>query len=235
MEPSLFTNPTIAFTLGSLSEVAVGVAKIPSPRRKVVVLLGGVGTAPPTVEVIAGKSAPVAILGTPVPVLFFKIPVANPAKEVPLIRLTVNAVDPVASPVWVAFVTNPLYKLFTALSPVLVPDKLDPLTAPVAATLVGVIAPAVMVRAGVDPPLDVPLKPLAVATDIAVTVPPPTGVAKIPSPRRKVIVLLGGVGTAPPTVEVITGNCATGNVPVVIFEASMPIASFTLVTFASVI
>ena len=36
----------------------------------------------------------------------------------------VNAVEPVTSPVWVALDINPLYKLFTALSPVFVPDKL---------------------------------------------------------------------------------------------------------------
>ena len=35
----------------------------------------------------------------------------------------VNAAEPFTSPVWVALVTNPLYKLFTALSPVFVPDK----------------------------------------------------------------------------------------------------------------
>ena len=46
------------------------------------------------------------------------------------LSVMVKAVDPVTSPVWVALVTNPLYKLFTALSPVLVPDKLA--TAPFA-------------------------------------------------------------------------------------------------------
>jgi hypothetical protein len=46
-----------------------------------------------------GKSAATAIDGTPVVVVFFKIPVAKPAKEVPLILTTVSAVDPVASPV----------------------------------------------------------------------------------------------------------------------------------------
>ena len=55
------------------------------------------------------------------PVVFFKIPVSNPLNEVPLIPFTVNAVLPSASPVCVALLTNPAYKLFTALSPVLVP------------------------------------------------------------------------------------------------------------------
>lgn len=33
--------------------------------------------------------------------------------------------------------------------------------------------------------------------------PPPEGAAKVPSPRKKVVVLFGGVGTRPPTVDVI--------------------------------
>ena len=43
----------------------------------------------------------------------------------------VKAVEPVTSPVWVALVTKPLYKLFGALSPVLVPLKFVAETAPV--------------------------------------------------------------------------------------------------------
>ena len=70
-----------------------------------------------------GKSTATAILGTPVPVVFFKIPVARPASEVPFIFTTVRAVAPVASPVWVAFVTSPLYRALTASSPVLVLDR----------------------------------------------------------------------------------------------------------------
>ena len=62
-----------------------------------------------------------ATLGTPVPVVFFNIPVSKELINLPLIPLTVNTVLPVASPVWVALETNPEYKLFTALSPVLVP------------------------------------------------------------------------------------------------------------------
>ena len=50
-----------------------------------------------------GKSAATAMLGTPVPVVFFRIPVVNPANEVPLIFTTVTATEPdplaVASPV----------------------------------------------------------------------------------------------------------------------------------------
>lgn len=52
-------------------------------------LFGGVGTAPPTVAVITGRSELTAILGTHVPVVFFNIPVASPAREVPLILVTV--------------------------------------------------------------------------------------------------------------------------------------------------
>ena len=38
---------------------------------------------------------------------------------------SVKAVLPVASPVWLALLTNPEYRVFAALSPVLVPDA-DP-------------------------------------------------------------------------------------------------------------
>jgi len=104
-----------------ISPPPVGVAKVPSPLRNVVVLFGGVGTAPPTVALITGRSAPVAIDGTPVPVVFFNIPVLSPDSNVPLIPTTVNPADPVASPVCVAFVTREEYKVLTALSPVFVP------------------------------------------------------------------------------------------------------------------
>lgn len=66
-----------------------GVAKVPSHLKKVVVLFGGVGTAPHTVAVITGRSELRAILGTQVPVVFFKIPVPRPAREVPFILVTV--------------------------------------------------------------------------------------------------------------------------------------------------
>lgn len=55
----------------------LGAAKVPSPRKNVVVLFGGVGTAPPTVAVITGRSAPVAIVSAPVVVVLFKMPVAS--------------------------------------------------------------------------------------------------------------------------------------------------------------
>ncbi len=38
------------------------------------------------------------------------------------------------------------------------------------------------------------------------TSPPPDGAANVPSPRRKVVVLFGGVGTPPPTVAVIVAT-----------------------------
>ena len=53
-------------------------------------------------KVVASLDAEVpatAIDGTPVVVVFFKIPVANPLINVPFIFTTVNAVAPVASPV----------------------------------------------------------------------------------------------------------------------------------------
>jgi len=76
-----------------------GVANMPSPRKNVVVLFGGVGTAPPTVAVIAGRSELTAMLGKPVLVVFFRRPVVSDAKDVPLMPVTVNAVAPAASPV----------------------------------------------------------------------------------------------------------------------------------------
>ena len=45
--------------------------------------------------------------------------------------IIVKAVEPVTSPVCVALEINPLYRLFGALSPVLVPLKLVAETAPV--------------------------------------------------------------------------------------------------------
>ncbi len=58
--------------------------------------------------------------------------------------------------------------------PVLVPLRLEPVTVPVAATLVGVIAPSVRVIAGVVVGVaTVPLTPLAVVTETDVTEPPP--------------------------------------------------------------
>ena len=94
-------------------------------------------------------------------------------------------------------------------------------------TEVGTMAPAIIVNAGVAPPLEVPLNPLAVATDTAVRVPPPAGVANVPSPLKKVVVLLGGVGTAPPIVAVIAGKselkAMLGTpVPVVFFNKPVP-------------
>ena len=61
-----------------------------------------------------GKSAATAILGTPVVVVFFNIPVANPANDVPLIFPTVVAKLPVPVPV-----TSPVKVI--VWSPVLVP------------------------------------------------------------------------------------------------------------------
>ena len=62
--------------------------------------------------------------------------------NVPMLLFTVarvSTVAPVASPVCVALLTNPEYKLFTALSPVFVPERFA--TAPLA-SIAFVIAPA---------------------------------------------------------------------------------------------
>jgi hypothetical protein len=53
-----------------------------------------------------GKSAATAMEGAPVPVVFFRIPVAKPAIETPLILFTVKTPEEsVTSPVWVTFET----------------------------------------------------------------------------------------------------------------------------------
>jgi hypothetical protein len=67
--------------------------------------------------------------------------------------------------------------------PVFVPLRLEPVTVPVAATDDGVIAPSVRVIAGVVVGFaTVPLTPLAVVTEVLVTVPPPVPVALIVLP-----------------------------------------------------
>ena len=64
----------------------------------------------------------------------------------------------------------------------LVPDKLDPVTVPVAATDVGVIAPSVRVIAGVVVGVaTTPLTPLAGVTETEVTV-PVVGVVQVGMP-----------------------------------------------------
>jgi len=57
--------------------------------------------------------------------------------------------------------------------------------------------------------------------------PPPAGAANVPSPRRNVVVLLGGVGTPPPTVALIVATLAVAIgvlkvwTPVNVFAASV--------------
>ena len=110
------------------------------------------------------------------------------------------------------------------------PERFVPVIVPVAATLVGVIAPSVNDMAGVVVEFKtVPLTPLAVVTETSFTVPPPppAGAANVPSPLKNVVVLFGGVGTAPPTVAVIVGrsefSAMLGTpVPVVFFNRPVP-------------
>jgi hypothetical protein len=77
-----------------------------------------------------GKSAATAIEGTPVPVVFLRIPVPNEDINVPLIFVTVA----VRTPVLLAAVTSPVIEM--VWSPVFVPLelplKLEPDNAPVA-------------------------------------------------------------------------------------------------------
>lgn len=71
--------------------------------------------------------------------------------KVPTFEFTVarvRAVAPVASPVWVAFDTSPEYRVFTALSPVFVPDRLA--TAPFASIAFDIAPLAMAVAFPVD-------------------------------------------------------------------------------------
>ena len=89
-------------------------------------LFGGVGTAPPTVELITGRSLLIAIDGTPVAVVFFSIPVASADKVVPFILTTVVALpEDVTSPVRLALVVT------VAALPVKAPVKVGAVTVPV--------------------------------------------------------------------------------------------------------
>src|ERR1019366_1177376 len=58
-------------------------------------------------------------------------------------------------------------------------------------------------------------KPVPAATLVTVPIPPLTGTLKCPVPSRYCVALLGGVGTKPPTVEVIVeGTGGVLNTPV---------------------
>ena len=76
--------------------VPEGAKKVPAPLKNLVASLGGVGTAPPIVEDMAGRSAPVAILKMPVVVVLFRMPEAKaprncgPLKPASLVPWTIN-------------------------------------------------------------------------------------------------------------------------------------------------
>jgi hypothetical protein len=73
--------------------------------------------------------------------------------------------------------------------PVFVPLRFEPVTEPVAATLVGVIAPSVRLIAGVVVGVaTVPDTPLAVVTDTLVTL-PTSGAESVIPPAELVIVI----------------------------------------------
>ena len=122
-----------------------------------------------------------AIEGTPVVVVFLRIPVARLANEVPLILVTVELRDPVLPEA----VTSPVIEI--VWSPVFAPEELPlielvPVTANEGVALpdmiieftdVGVIAPSVRLMAGVVVGFaTVPLTPFAEVTETVVTVPP---------------------------------------------------------------
>ena len=101
--------------------------------------------------------------------------------------------------------------------PVFVPDKFEPVTVPVAATDVGVIAPSVNVIAGVVVELaTVPETPFAEVTDTEVTEPPPppppltvAQVAEVPSVVKNFPVLPVWVGSN----ALIAADCVICPVP----------------------
>lgn len=61
---NVLSHEFVCAEASTISPEPEGVAKVPSPRRNVVVLLGGVGTAPPTVAVIVGRSEFNAVVNT---------------------------------------------------------------------------------------------------------------------------------------------------------------------------
>lgn len=135
--------------------------------------------APPSTMFVAAPNA-----FTVVAVVFSKAIVALPA-TIPVVIVgevpNTNAPVPVSSvstPANCALVVAancerfPVVRAVFATSPVFVPLRLLPLTAPDAATLVGVIAPSVKLIAGVVVAVaTVPLTPFAVVTETLVTVP----------------------------------------------------------------
>jgi hypothetical protein len=115
--------------------------------------------------------------GTPVPVVFFMIPVPRLASDVPLILVTVA----VSAPVDPDAVTSPVIEI--VWSPVLVPERFVPVTVPVDVTDDGVIAPSVRLMAGVVVDVaTVPLTPLAVVTETLVTDPTPAAAHDVVDP-----------------------------------------------------
>jgi hypothetical protein len=179
-------TPLVAVTVTVVTPVPAGVANVPSPRKYVVVLLGGVGTAPPTVALIAGKSLFIAMDGTPVLVVFFNNPVAKPDNEVPFIFTTVASLPTdVTSPVRLALVVTvaALPVTLPVIGVVTVNDEVvTVVNVPVFAvivfvvTFVGVMLPKVNDIAGVVVGFaTVPLTPALVVTVTDVTVPPLLG------------------------------------------------------------
>jgi hypothetical protein len=169
-----------------------GAANVPSPLRNVVVLFGGVGTAPPAVAVmVAMYAGAIAVpCQTPVPIVptdtredSVVTEFSTTAPAVPMLIARAVA-TPVPNPVTPERATEPALPDTEVWSPVLEPEIEEvPVTASVGVdepemttefTEMGDIAPAVMVMAGVVVALaTVPEKPFAVATDTVVTVPLP--------------------------------------------------------------
>ena len=104
------------------------------------------------------------------------------------------------------------------LVPLELPDKLLPVTAPIAATLLGVISPNVSVRLGVAPLEDIPLIPLAVVTPIAVTVPFP-----VPGVNPSAVVTSDELNVIAPVLVLkdVTGKL----IDVLLAEVSLPFVS----------
>ena len=138
-----------------------------------------VGVVAPTVPLILIEAVPVKLVTVPddgvpktgvvmvgeVRVLFVSVCVAAKVTTVSLELGNVIVVESVPARVKVLVTANVL-ELVMVRVPVVV-EMVRPLT------VVGVIAPATIVRAGVEPPELDPEKPLAVAIETAETPPPP--------------------------------------------------------------
>ena len=124
----LVTEPLTPFAVATLTEVteplpvpaprfvrAVAASVAPVPPLRIATVPVTFAAVPLVFWLSVGKSPATAMLGTPVVVVFLRMPVARPANDVPLILVTAA----VSAPVEPLAVTSPV--MLMVWSPVLVP------------------------------------------------------------------------------------------------------------------